>query len=166
YIRLRVNTVACHRVPLVNPQSRATAILTTRTPEKGFVVINRICVVLVLAAGLVGQGYSHSGRLCIGLNLDANLDALAIGKSVTGSPHNNQQETPARNFEVQKLAEGVYAVIRKDLPGLMVDANNVFIINDADVVVVDANGAPSITREVLAALKKLTNKPVKYVINT
>jgi cyclase len=72
----------------------------------------------------------------------------------------------ARNFEVQKLAEGVYAVIRKDLPGLMVDANNVFIINDEDVMVIDANGAPAITREVLAALRKLTDKPVKYVINT
>src|SRR5262245_12992903 len=75
-------------------------------------------------------------------------------------------ESPARNFEVQKLAEGVYAVIRKDLPGFMVDANNVLIINDEDVIVVDANGAPAITREVLAALRKLTSKPVKYVINT
>ena len=72
----------------------------------------------------------------------------------------------ARNFEVQKIAEGVYAVVRKDLPGLMVDANNVFIINEEDVVVVDSNGAPSITREVLAALRKLTDKPVRYVVNT
>jgi glyoxylase-like metal-dependent hydrolase (beta-lactamase superfamily II) len=75
-------------------------------------------------------------------------------------------ESPARNFEIQKLAEGVYAVIRKDLPGLMVDANNVFIINDDDVIVVDANGAPAITKEVLAALRKLTSKPVRYLINT
>jgi cyclase len=73
---------------------------------------------------------------------------------------------PARNFIVQKLAEGVYAVLRQDLPGLMVDANNVFIINDEDVIVVDANGAPAITKEVLAALRKLTDKPVRYVINT
>lgn len=73
---------------------------------------------------------------------------------------------PARNFTVQKLAEGIYAVLRQDLPGLMVDANNVFIINDEDVIVVDANGAPSITKEVLAALRKLTDKPVRYVINT
>ena len=43
-------------------------------------------------------------------------------------------------LSVQKLAEGVYAVIRKEPPGLMVDANNVFIINDGDVVVVDSNG--------------------------
>ncbi|HJQ35388.1 MAG TPA: MBL fold metallo-hydrolase [Pyrinomonadaceae bacterium] len=78
----------------------------------------------------------------------------------------DEAQTTARNFEVQKLAEGVYAVVRKDLPGLMVDANNVFIINDEDVVVVDSNGAPSITREVLAALRKLTDKPVRYVVNT
>ena len=48
----------------------------------------------------------------------------------------------------------------------MVDANNVFIINDDHVIVVDTNGAPSITKEVLAALRRLTGKPVKYVINT
>jgi cyclase len=77
-----------------------------------------------------------------------------------------EDRSPARNFEVQKIAEGVYAVVRKDLPGLMVDANSVFIINDDDVVVVDTNGAPSTTREVLAALRRLTSKPVRYVINT
>jgi cyclase len=78
-----------------------------------------------------------------------------------GSPAN-----PARNFAVEKLADGVYAIIRKDPPGLMVDANNVFIINEDDVAVIDANGSPSITKEVLAALRTLTSKPVKYVINT
>jgi glyoxylase-like metal-dependent hydrolase (beta-lactamase superfamily II) len=73
---------------------------------------------------------------------------------------------PARNFAVEKLYEGVYAVIRNEPPGLMVDANNVFIINDHDVVVVDSNGSPSITKEVVASLRKLTDKPVRYVINT
>src|SRR5436189_4638304 len=73
---------------------------------------------------------------------------------------------PAKNFKVEKLADGVYAVIRQDPAGFMVDANNVFIINDNDVVVVDANGAPGITREVIAALKKITTKPVRYVINS
>ena len=72
----------------------------------------------------------------------------------------------AANFAVQQLADGVYAVIRKDPPGLMVDANNVFIVNEDDVVVVDANGAPAITREVLAALRTITPKPVTAVINT
>jgi len=73
---------------------------------------------------------------------------------------------PADNFDVQKLATDVYAVIRKEPPGFMVDANNLFIIGPDDVIVVDANGAPGITRAVLAALRTLTNKPVRYVINT
>jgi cyclase len=71
-----------------------------------------------------------------------------------------------KKFEIEKVAEGVYAVIRRDSPGLGANANNVFIINDEDVVVVDTNLSPSYTREVFAELRKLTKKPVKYVINT
>lgn len=91
---------------------------------------------------------------------------LVLFVIVQGVSSSLETQPPASNFEVQKLAEGVYAVVRKDLPGFMVDANNVFIINDDHVVVVDSNGAPSITKEVLGALRKITNKPVKYVINT
>ena len=70
---------------------------------------------------------------------------------------------PHENFTVQKLAEGVYAVVRSDPPGLMVDGNCVFIVNDEDVVVVDA---PEASREILAALRRITKKPVRYVVNT
>jgi len=124
-------------------------------------VINKTIVLLALAASVVAQGYSPSGH-----QPPVNVSALAKSDAEDPVSRNQQQPGPARNFDVQKLADGVYAVIRKDPPGLMVDANNVFIINDDDVVIVDANGAPSTTREVLAALRKLTNKPVKYVINT
>ena len=75
-------------------------------------------------------------------------------------------KNPPDNFDVQKLADGVYAVIRREPPGFMVDANNVFIVDDDGVVVVDANGSTTHTREVLAALRKLTDKPVRYVVNT
>ncbi|QGX38380.1 MBL fold metallo-hydrolase [Permianibacter aggregans] len=72
----------------------------------------------------------------------------------------------AAGFTVHKLADGIYATERNEPPGLMFDANNVFIINEQDVVVVDSNISPDSSREVLAALRKLTNKPVRYVINT
>ena len=70
------------------------------------------------------------------------------------------------DFEVVKVADGVYAAIRKEPPGLTVNGNCVFIINDSDVVVVDTTLTPGSAREVLAALRKLTKKPVRYVINT
>ena len=69
-------------------------------------------------------------------------------------------------FDVEKLAEGVYAVIRNDPPGLMFEANSAFIVGDADVIVVDGGSNPASAAEVLGALRALTSKPVRYVINT
>ncbi|MBL8204811.1 MAG: MBL fold metallo-hydrolase [Blastocatellia bacterium] len=82
------------------------------------------------------------------------------------SPIAVQPQSPASNFEIQKLAEGIYAAIRKQPPLMSFDPNNVFIINDDDVIVVDANASLAGTKELIAELRKLTNKPVKYVINT
>jgi len=65
-----------------------------------------------------------------------------------------------------KVADGVYAAVRKEPPGLTVNGNSVFIINDDDVVVVDTTLTPGTAREELAALRKLTTKPVRYIINT
>ncbi len=73
---------------------------------------------------------------------------------------------PAKNFEVQKIAQDIYAVIRQEPPSLWFNPNTVFIIGKKDVIVVDSNISSDYTREVLAELKKITSKPVKYVINT
>jgi cyclase len=70
------------------------------------------------------------------------------------------------DFEMVKVADGVYAAIRKEPPGQTVNGNSVFIINDRDVVVVDTTLTPGTAKEELAALRRLTNKPVRYVINT
>ncbi|MDX2109680.1 MAG: MBL fold metallo-hydrolase [Verrucomicrobiota bacterium] len=69
-------------------------------------------------------------------------------------------------YTVEKVAEGVYAVIRKEPPGLIFDCNSIFIINDEDVVVVDTQISPAAARESLAELRKLTTKPVRFVVNT
>lgn len=69
-------------------------------------------------------------------------------------------------FHVEKVSDGVYAAIRNNAPGLGADATSVFIINDEDVVVVDTTGSLAGAREEVAALRKLTSKPVRYVINT
>jgi cyclase len=78
----------------------------------------------------------------------------------------SQVNTISLDFEVQKISEGIYTVLRKEPPGLTVNANSVFIINHEHVIVVDTTLTPGSAREVLAELRKLTSKPVKYVINT
>jgi len=76
------------------------------------------------------------------------------------------QSSQSGNFEMVKVADGVYAAIRTEPPGLTVNGNSVFIINDDDVVVVDTTLTPGTAKEELASLRKLTSKPVRYVINT
>jgi glyoxylase-like metal-dependent hydrolase (beta-lactamase superfamily II) len=71
-----------------------------------------------------------------------------------------------RGFDVEKLADGVYAVMRREPAGLAVHANNLFIVNEDDVVVVDTSQSLALTKEIIAALRKITTKPVKFVINT
>jgi hypothetical protein len=56
-------------------------------------------------------------------------------------------------FEVVKVADGVYAALRKE-PELTVNANSVFIINDTDVVAVDMTLTPGTAKESLAALRE------------
>src|SRR3954463_6547955 len=75
-------------------------------------------------------------------------------------------QTAPVEYKVEKLADGVFALVRQDPVGWMVVSNCVFIINDEDVVVVDTGGAQSLARTMIAELRKLTNKPVRYLINT
>ena len=72
----------------------------------------------------------------------------------------------APSFTVERLADGVFALVRTDLPGLLVNSNVLFIVNDEDVVVVDTNYTPASAEASLAALRAITPKPVRYVVNT
>ena len=70
------------------------------------------------------------------------------------------------NVVVSPVGPAVYAAIRSEPLGLAVNANSLFIVNDDHVVVVDAQFTREATQENLAALRRLTNKPVRFVINT
>ncbi|MDD5542731.1 MAG: MBL fold metallo-hydrolase [Acidobacteriia bacterium] len=65
-------------------------------------------------------------------------------------------------FNVEKVADGVYAAIGK--PG--VASNGAFIVTDDGVVVVDTHFRPSWARDLITEIKKTTDQPVRYVINT
>ncbi|HEX5131451.1 MAG TPA: MBL fold metallo-hydrolase [Candidatus Krumholzibacteria bacterium] len=72
----------------------------------------------------------------------------------------------ASHFTVTPLADGVYAVIEADPLGLANHSNAVFIVGSDDVIVVDTQFTLHRTREVLDALRGITDKPVRTVINT
>lgn len=69
-------------------------------------------------------------------------------------------------FTVETLAPGVHALVRSKAPGFFLDANVLFVVGDDDVLVVDANLTPSSAEASIAALRQLTPKPVRYLVNT
>jgi cyclase len=95
--------------------------------------------------------------------LVCNVGTLDVVRAADGARPVAAAHAEAGGFAVERLADGVYAAIRTDPPGLMVDANSLFIVNASDVVVVDA---PEASAQMIAALRRITDKPVSYLINT
>jgi cyclase len=68
----------------------------------------------------------------------------------------------AQSFDIIPVGDGTYAAIGR----AGVASNGAFIINQDDVVVVDTHYRPSWARDLIAEIRKLTNKPVRYVVDT
>src|ERR1700688_906163 len=70
----------------------------------------------------------------------------------------------AQLFDVKPVTDGVYAAIAK--PTFRTNCNAAIFILSHEVVVVDAESKPSAAREVIAQIKRLTDKPVKHLVIT
>jgi cyclase len=67
-------------------------------------------------------------------------------------------------FDIKPIADGVYAAVAK--PAYKVNCNAAIILFDDSVLVVDTHSKPSAARALIEQVKKLTDKPVRYVVNT
>src|SRR5215475_12818038 len=67
-------------------------------------------------------------------------------------------------FDIKPIADGVYAAIAK--PAYKVNCNAAIILLGDSVLIVDTHSKPSAARALIEQIKKLTDKPVRYVVNT
>jgi glyoxylase-like metal-dependent hydrolase (beta-lactamase superfamily II) len=65
-----------------------------------------------------------------------------------------------KTYKFEKIAEGVYYATGGT------GSNNVVLVNDQDVMLVDDGTTPATARAFLQDVKMLTDKPVRYVVNT
>jgi glyoxylase-like metal-dependent hydrolase (beta-lactamase superfamily II) len=68
--------------------------------------------------------------------------------------------TQGKTYKFEKIADGVYYATGG------FGSNNVVIVNDQDVLVVDDGTTPAAARAFVDDIKVITNKPVRYVVNT
>lgn len=71
-----------------------------------------------------------------------------------------------RPIEMVKVADGVYAFIDYDATREFVFGNSVAVIGDDGVLIFDSNQLPSLARKVLIEVRRLTDKPIRYVVNS
>lgn len=76
------------------------------------------------------------------------------------------QSVTSKERKITKVTEGVYVITHKDAPDTFPQGNTLVIIGDKDVLVVDSCLLPSSAKEDIAQIKQLTDKPVRYLVNT
>ena len=86
--------------------------------------------------------------------------ASAIAIPVSLQSQSQTQDIQGKVYKFEKVADGVYYATGGS------GSNNVVIVNDRDVLLVDDGTTPAAARAFLADIKLVTEKPVRYVVNT
>lgn len=67
-------------------------------------------------------------------------------------------------FDLQKVADGVYAALAT--PRTPINCNAAVVVYDEGVLVVDTHSRPSSARALISKIAAVTDKPVRYAVNT
>ena len=78
----------------------------------------------------------------------------------------DQLPTVFTTYDTVKLADGIYAFIPAQDAGAFVSGNSVLIFGSDCALVVDSGHVPSVTKKMIADVARLTNKPVRFLVNT
>jgi cyclase len=76
-------------------------------------------------------------------------------------PQSGHSITTSGTLETIELAEGVYTCV-----GASGNSNSGFVVGRRSVLVVDTRLNPSLARELEAAIRQVTDKPITHVVNT
>jgi len=102
------------------------------------------------------------------LAIAAALAAISAPALLTGNgdPREDPDHGWAEDtlFTITQVRPGVYQAAGQ--PGRSVGANSAFIVTDRDVIVVDDHITLRAARALLAEIRRVTNLPVRYVVNT
>jgi len=86
------------------------------------------------------------------------------GKQGGGSPRSSGPVVSGKVYNFEKITEGVYYTTSTS--PMATGGNHTIIVGDHDVFLVDAGATPAAGRALLEDMKLVTDKPVRWVVNT
>jgi Metallo-beta-lactamase superfamily len=113
---------------------------------------------------LASSTNSRSGGSVKQLMASSLMWSLLMICLAPGCALRSSAETGVAVQKVQ-IADGIYQFITAP-DGYVPNGNSVVIVNENDVLVFDTFARPSTARTVLAEIRKITDKPVRYVVNS
>jgi glyoxylase-like metal-dependent hydrolase (beta-lactamase superfamily II) len=115
-----------------------------------------------------GSGHTRSRRHFLAMIVGTGFAGMSLlEKSIVRAALARSQAAgaPTNLFEIEKVAEGVYAALAR--PTAMINSNAAIFVNSNDVVVMDSHSKPSAAAALIAQIgKEITPKPVRYVVNS
>lgn len=102
------------------------------------------------------------------MNIRSNASALLICMTIglTAQAESFGPPTGQGTFDraLAQVAPGIYVSVRPDPFRNPAEGNISFIVNDDDVVVVDAGGSELSAENAIKQLRSVTDKPVRYIV--
>jgi cyclase len=77
-----------------------------------------------------------------------------------------QEKFVNEQYDLQKISDSVYSFIAPESDSGVVQSNCTVIVGEEAVLVVDTGQFPSLAERMVADIKKITSKPVRYIVNT
>jgi cyclase len=96
--------------------------------------------------------------------LIAIVIAVAIGSAQPHPARTVAAPTAEDDFQLIKVADGVYAAIAK--PGGLASGNAGFVIGDEGVLIFDTFFTPAALEELIGEISALTKLPIKFAVNS
>ncbi len=98
-------------------------------------------------------------------SIQLTIGALLLSASTLVAAQ-NQLPSVFTSYDTVKLAEGIYAFISPEATGAFVSGNSVLIVGADAALVVDSGHIPSLTKRMIADITRLTDKHVRFLVNT
>jgi cyclase len=101
--------------------------------------------------------------LAMAISVCFSLEAIAGAQGAAGAP-SAASTISGKIYQFEKIADGVYYATSNS--PMATGGNHPIIVNDRDVVLVDDGTTPAAARALLQDMKLITDKPVRWVVNT
>lgn len=106
--------------------------------------------------------HSHSRRGFLAQVLGAALLERAALRAARARP---QAAALPALFDIQKVAEGIYAAVAR--PSALINCNAAIFENANDLMIVDTHSKPSAVVSLVSQIRReITAKPIRYIVNT